>query len=102
MYEGSEEEDRERKIEKEKIEKSLSRVEPDIDNYLPSIKKPYEDVLERLFVPEAKPNIDIKVSSTEKPTNDLIEKEEEEETNKEDDTLISIYLFTLNNFNHRL
>jgi len=33
-------------IEKERIEKSLSEAEPDIDKISPSITKPYEDVLE--------------------------------------------------------
>ena len=37
-------------IEKERIEKSLSGVEPDIDNIFPSINKPCEEVLEEKFV----------------------------------------------------
>ena len=55
-YERSHEEERERKIEKKKIEKSLSRVKPDID---------------------------INCFSTENTNECLIQKEEEEETHKE-------------------
>jgi len=38
--------DKKEKKEKKRIEKYLSRVEPDIDNILSFIENPFEDVLE--------------------------------------------------------
>jgi len=79
-YEASQEDERERKI-----EKSFSGVEPNIDNIFPSITKPCEEVLEEKFMFVAEPDIEINSSSTKKTNAGLIEKEEEEETNKEED-----------------
>jgi len=64
-YERSYEEDRERRIAKESTKRSLSGSEPDIDNILPSINKPCEDVLEEKIMFRPEPNIDIKIFSTE-------------------------------------
>jgi len=86
-YERSWEKDREKRIAKESTEKSLARAEPDIDNILPSINKPCEDVLEEKFVSRAELDIDIKFSSTKKPTEGLIEKEEEQ--TKKDESLMT-------------
>jgi len=70
-------------IEKESTKKSFSEDEPDIDNIFPSITKPCEDVLKEKYVYGAEPGIEINASCTEKTYAGLIEKEEEEETNKE-------------------
>jgi len=78
-YEGSKEDEREIKI-----EKSFSRAEPDIDKIFPSITKPCEDVLEENFLSGVELDIDINCSSTENTDECLIQKEEEEETNKEE------------------
>jgi len=83
-YERSHEEERERKI-----EKSLFVVEPNIDNISPSINKPCEDVLEEKIVSGVEPNININCSSTENTDECLIQKEEEEETHKEEESLMT-------------
>jgi len=61
----------------------LSGAEPDVDNILPSINKPCEDVLEETFVSGVEPDIDINCSST-KNTNECLIQKEEEETHKEE------------------
>ena len=87
-YERSRVEFRERKIKKEKIEKSLSGAEPDIDNILPFINKPCEEVLKEIFMFGVEQDINLNCSSTEKKNEGLIEKEEEEEeTKKEEESL---------------
>jgi len=84
-YEGSQEDERERKI-----EKSFSGAEPDMGNIFPSITKPCEDMLEEKFVYGVEPYIDINSSSIEKTNACLIEKEEEEETNKKEETFMTL------------
>jgi len=66
----------------------LSGAEPNIDNILPFINKPCEDVLEEKFVFGAEPNIDINCSPTKNRDECLIEKEEEE-THKEEESLMT-------------
>jgi len=70
--------------EERKIEKSFSGAELDIDKIFPSITKPCEDVLEEKTVFGVEPDIDISCSSIENTYECWIEKEEEEETNKEE------------------
>jgi len=56
----------------------------DVDNILPSINKPCEDVLEEKIVYGVEPDIDINCSSTKNTGECLIQKEEVEETHKEE------------------
>ncbi|XP_068483128.1 uncharacterized protein [Phaseolus vulgaris] len=74
---------------KESTKNSFFRVESDIDNILSSLENPCEDVLEEKSMFGAEPNIDINISSTENTEECLIEKEEEEETHKEEESFMT-------------
>jgi len=76
-------------IEKERIEKSLFGDEQNIDNIFTSINKPCEEVLEEKIVSREEPDIDINCSSTENTGECLIQKEKEEETHKEEESLMT-------------
>jgi len=76
-------------IEKESTKYLFSGVESDIDNVLSSPENPSEDVLEEKSMFGAELDINVNVSSTENIKEYLIEKEEEEETNKEEKSFMT-------------
>jgi len=76
-------------IEKKNTKISFPGVESDIDNILSSLENPCEDVLAEKSMFGAEPDIDINVSSIENTEECLVEKEEEEETHKEEKSFMT-------------
>ena len=75
-------------IEKENTKTFFSRVESDIDNILSCLENPCEDVLIKKSMFGAELDIDINVSSIDN-TEECLTKNEEEETNKEEESFMS-------------